>query len=348
MLGNAPAAMADAGPFVVRATFDGWCGGVIPLEDGRRLRERDGCTPAGVLAGALAVSEAFQFLRGNPLPGRRSVGLSLWKPEPSVSWLDPADPGPTLTRLPARVWLIGLGHLGQAYLWTLGLLPYACATEVVVVLQDDDIVSEANESTSLLTTSALVGRKKTRALAAWCEERGFTTVIDERRFGARLGVDVAEPRVALCGVDNPAARAALEDVGFARIIEAGLGQGTEEYLAFQIHTFPGRRSARDYWARTTPRGLTSSAPMQPAYRDLAARGYDACGLTELAGRTVGAPFVGAVTASLVVAELLRMVLGVHRYDVIDGTLRSLNGRTAVASPWPSDAFNPGLTAAATI
>ena len=23
-----------------------------------------------------------------------------------------------------RLWLIGLGHLGQAYLWALGLLPY--------------------------------------------------------------------------------------------------------------------------------------------------------------------------------------------------------------------------------
>ena len=27
--------------------------------------------------------------------------------------------------LPSRLWLIGLGHLGQTYMWGLGLLPYS-------------------------------------------------------------------------------------------------------------------------------------------------------------------------------------------------------------------------------
>ena len=78
--------------FAVRATFDGWCGGVAPLDQGLRLPERQECIPAGVLAGALGVSEAFQFVRGdNALAGRRDVGLSLWQPDKAIHWLDAGE-----------------------------------------------------------------------------------------------------------------------------------------------------------------------------------------------------------------------------------------------------------------
>jgi len=80
------------------------------------------------------------------------------------------------------LWIIGLGHLGQAYLWTLGLLPYAQPEDVQLVLQDFDTLVDANDSTSLLTTRTLLGEKKTRAMARWCEGRGFQTALQERHF----------------------------------------------------------------------------------------------------------------------------------------------------------------------
>jgi len=330
--------------FAVRATFDGWAGGVVPLDDGRRLAERREFTPAGVLAGALAVSEAFQFVRGDVRAGRRSVGLSLWRPEPGAEWLAGAEPGPTPGRLPARLWLIGLGHLGQAFLWTLGFLPYARPGDVQLVLHDFDTLAAANDSTSLLTSTALVGEKKARAMARWCDERGFRTTIVERRFAPDFAVAPGEPPVALCGVDNALARAALEEVGFARVIEAGLGGGTTEYLAFQLHTFPARRPARERWGADGGGSIARDLLHQPAYRALAAEGLDACGLTQLAGRTVGAPFVGAAVAALTIAEVLRMVVGGPRYEVIDGTLRNVARRQAIVVG--DDApFNPGSTEA---
>src|SRR5690606_11801916 len=134
--------------------------------------------------------------------------------------------GPPLELLPSRLWIIGLGHLGQAFLWTLGLLPYARPDEVKLVLQDFDILSEANLSTSPLTFAHLLGQRKTRAMATWCEARGFRTAIYERRFGLDFKVIGEEPSLALCGVDNALARAALEEVGFERVIEAGLGAGS--------------------------------------------------------------------------------------------------------------------------
>ena len=56
------------------------------------------------------------------MAGRRSLGLSLWNP--ATYWLDADDSEPLVINLPSRLWIIGLGNLGQAFLWALALLPY--------------------------------------------------------------------------------------------------------------------------------------------------------------------------------------------------------------------------------
>ncbi len=331
------------GTFAVQATFNGWCAGVVPF-GAQRLPESQECTPAGVVAGALAVSEAFQHVRGdNVMAGRRAVGMSLWDPSPNTSWWE-CDGGPVLEVLPSRLWLIGLGHLGQAYLWTLGLLPYARPEDVILMLQDTDILSKANDSTSPLTFKENIGEKKTRAMARWCEERGFNTAITERRFDASLRIRLDEPRVGVCGVDNAEARAVLEQVDFARVIEAGLGHGSEGYRCLQIHAFPASRGAAARWSGTNTTGKSGrDASMQPAYRQLANDGLDACGITLLAGRTVGASFVGTVTAALVVAQLVKLAMGLDPVEVIDMDLRNPQMRIVVERSSPLAPFNPGYT-----
>ena len=328
--------------FALRATFNGWSGGVVPLEDDIRLPEDRECTPAGVLAGALAVSEAFQYMRGDTvIAGRRQVGMSLWQPGPNIPWLIEHDPGPPIELLPSKLWLIGLGHLGQAYLWTLGFLPYKNPENVRLILQDFDALVPANESTSPLTFDIILGQKKTRAMAIWCEKRGFQTSINERFFSDDFQISPHEPSVALCGVDNAVTRAALEDVGFKRVIEAGFGRGIQECLAFQMHTFPSQQSARNRWGNSESL-LDNSPEHEPAYKNLAAEGLDQCGVTTLAGRSVGASFVGAVVSAIVIAETLRMTIGAQRYSLIDGSLRSLEHRQTVMVD-DQEPFNPGST-----
>ncbi len=339
-IGDGP--VKTAHPFAIRTTFDGWAAGIVPLEaEAMRLGERQEFVPAGVLAGALALAEAFQYLRGNqPAAGRRRAGLSLWRPE--LHWRESAAVGPAIDRLPSALWLIGLGNLGQAYLWTLGMLPYAAPGDVQLVLQDFDVLAPSNESTSLLTSRELIGTRKTRAMASWAESRGFGTAIVERRFTSDFRVRSDEPAFALCGVDNALARSALEDVGFTKVIEAGLGGGTTDFLGFRTHIFPGARKAREVWKGSGENG--SSRIDLPAYRSLAAAGLDRCGVTRLAGRTVGAPFVGAIAAAMVIGEALRAVNGGHGYDLIDGHLRDLDHRTVVAAQ-ETPPFNPGITTA---
>lgn len=333
------------GDFAVRATFEGWTGAVAPVIDKLQLAENTEFTPAGVLAGGLAVSEAFQYIRGrNAYAGRRPVGVSLWNPQRHDIWSPDADHGPLLELLPRNLWIIGLGHLGQAFLWALGLLPFTKPSDVRLVLQDTDRLVAANDSTSPLTDGSNLGKMKTRAVATWAEERGFTTAIIERLFSDDLKINFDEPRLAICGVDNSQARRALESAGFDHVIEAGLGKNGEEYLAFQIHTFPGGRPADCMWSDDDTANLGAETLNARAYDALAAQGLDRCGLTTVAGRSVGASFVGLVTSTLTIAEILRRLAGGPAYDVIDGTLRDLSTLTAIKKEPGSDIFNPGYSA----
>jgi len=323
----------------VRATFDGWTAAVVPLEDDA-LAERGDCAAAAVLAGAMAVAEVFQQFRGTqPLACQRRIGWSLW--EPWSKWTEAAS-GPELTALPQSVWLVGLGNLGQAYLWTLGLLPYA-TDQCNLLLQDIDIVSRANKSTSLLSREIDVGRRKTRLAAAWAEQRGFRTSIIERRFAADFTVTGDEPSVALIGVDNLATRRTIERVGFARIIEAGLGRGPSDYLGITLHTFPASRAADTCWLESTKPSVdpAHATTRKQAYQDLHAASGDSCGVLRLAGRSIATPFTGAAAAALAVGELLRLCHGGPRVEFAAVHLARPEESTIIqGAPWP--AMNPGV------
>jgi hypothetical protein len=332
--------MAGLDPLAIRATFSNWCGGVVPAASNTCLSEAGVFTPAGVLAGALGVSEIFQRVRGNtPMACRRLLGFDLW--DLRRDWLQ-AEDAPKLDRLPSGAWLVGLGNLGQAYLWTLSLLPYG-EESPAFVFQDIDLLAPSNVSTSLLTQRDMMGRRKTRQMAAWAEARGFKTAIVERNFMADFKVNAREPVVALIGVDNALARQSIEDVGFASVIEAGLGKGPQDFLGIDLHTFPASRSALQTW----PDVAASDADIAlPAYRAILEKTRDRCGTVRLADRSIGAPFVGATAAALVVAELIRLCLGGPRYELVSCHLRDLGGCSIIPAAESGMPFNPGSVLAA--
>jgi hypothetical protein len=154
---------------------------------------------------------------------------------------------PELRFLPFNLWLIGLGHLGQAYLWGLGLLPYASGATVGLVLQDVDVITPSTERTSILSDRTMLGEKKTRITAKWAERRGFVTAITERLFDETCRRNQNEPSIALCGLDHAIGRRALDQVGFDFVVEAGLGRGHPDFRSLLIHTLPGEMSANTLW-----------------------------------------------------------------------------------------------------
>lgn len=336
---------ARQGNFHIRTLCAGWRGGIVPAHVDASPAPGPVMALAPMLAAALAVNEAFLFVSAQTgAAGRRSVGLSLWDPSPACDWLGAQSGEPELTLLPSRLWMIGLGHLGQAYLWALGLLPYADPALLKLVLQDVDIITPSTESTSVLSDATLIGSKKTRAMAAWAEGRGFETAICERLFDRHFTRHSDEPAVALCGLDNGLGRQALDQVGFDFVVEAGLGRGHRDFRAIRLHTLPASRSASQIWAAE---GADEEVQARPAYAGMLARGeLDRCGVTLLAGKAVGAPFVGAVAATLVISEVLRLLHGGVLHELINLDLKAPEYRRSVPVLNDFSALNPGYVLAA--
>lgn len=299
-------------------TWQGWSGGVIPCREERRLNEGTAISIAPALAAAICAAEAFAYHSGDhSFAGRRAAGVSLWNPAQDWQSVDPDEP--SLSYLPSRLWLIGMGNLGQAFAWLLTCLPYHNRRDTEYLLQDFDRIAPSNDSTSLLSFFGDVGRRKARCVADWLEGRGFTTTLEERRFGEHTRRSPNEPGVALCGVDNAVSRMALEKVGFDLVVEAGLGAGPNAFRSISLHTFPGSQSAEQIWSRHLG-GKDANYENNPAYQALKAKGMDSCGLTQLASRTVGVPFVGLVAAALGIAELLRRLHGGTNLELVSGSL----------------------------
>lgn len=239
-----------------RLAWEGWRGGVLPANEPHPFGSRAAIPLAPVLATSMCAAEAFAYhADDHPMAGRRAAGISLW--DPSRDWLATDLTEPNIAYLPSRLWLIGLGNLGQAYAWLLGCLPYPDRSKVELVLQDFDRIAESNDSTSRLSSLDDIGVMKTRAIAAWLERRGFRPLLEERRFGDWTRRAPHEPGVGLCGVDNALARAALEKAGFNLVVEAGLGAGPQGFRNISLHTFPATRSTSLIWSSA----IGAAAPM---------------------------------------------------------------------------------------
>jgi len=283
---------------------------------------------AGIFAGSLAVSLGFLKMSGISISGAdNSVGISLWRPD--LNWLDERSNGPEISILPRKFWMLGLGHLGQAYLWNIGLLPYKNPNDCTILLQDDDRIVEANWSAGLLSELKDTKIYKTRLSSAWLEDRGFNTVISERRFDIDTKRANEEPFVALCGFDSAASRLCLEDAGFDLVVEAGLGNNLSTFDMIALHTFPDAfKTPRDIWSTEDKKPPEINQAILDILQPL---DDEICGIIPLsiAGKSISASFVGACTGALVLAELLRGLHGGRRFEKLSIQLRDIEGRSPV-------------------
>ena len=293
----------------LRVTFDGWAAMTGPVSRVARLPERPHCSLAGILAAALGVSELFLSFADVSLEAtRRTVALSLWRPD-----LDHSHPdaiGPVVQWLPSQVWVLGLGHLGNAYLWALGTLPYQQMHAAQIFLNDFDSVEVENIETGLLFTQADLKRTKARTCADWLEGRGFRTRLLERRFDSHFRCQHDEPRLALCGFDSNPPRRELASADFVQVIESGLGGMSNNFDTLSLHVLPNPRGVHELW----PELSEEEEKKRQAHQECVAQGNEAyarsgldeCGRFEFAGKSIAVPFVGATAGCFVVAEALRL------------------------------------------
>lgn len=317
----------------LRVTFDGWIAKVGPVQIVTRLPEREYFSVVGILAASLALSELFASFAEISLEAtRRPIGISLWRPDLDIG--QPEALGIPVSYLPQSSWILGLGHLGNAYLWALATLPYLKPGDAEFALFDFDKVVKDNVETGVLFATEFIGCYKAHACDVWLGRHGFHhTRLIERRFDATFRRQDDEPALALCGFDSNPARRDMINAGFARAIESGLGGTANNFDTISFHTLPNPRKVEELWPDLSNEDVDKiAAELERIAREN--RGYqklggDVCGRRNLADKSVAVPFVGAAAASLAIAEVVRLLHDGPAYHDLKISLGNPNKRFAI-------------------
>ena len=315
----------------MRAFWDGWISGVAPAKDPAPFGRSD-CALAGVAAGALAVGRAFLAEQGDVRAGRTAQSLSLWLPD--TSELSVHDPGPVLgsVYLPKSLWFIGLGNLGQAFLWSLTLLPYPKPEEVLLLFQDDQCVGKENWGTSVLVKRGPYGMLKTRIAEDWAMQRGFQVRRIDRRLDENLFRAPTEPAIAFAGLDRMPARRLLGGRGFEYVIDAGLGATVTDYRKFRLNVFDSASNPANHFADVedeTAQVIHDLIQLRADKELTETRGDGGCGAAMLAGSSVAVPFVSAFVSALSITQAIRIASGDAHHIGITGDMGNLRNVRAV-------------------
>ena len=284
--------------FTVRCWWDRWAGGTLPQWDDKLIGESTNPL-AGSLAGAIAIREVFANVLGDQRAGKRAAISSLWEPWKEVV---AADKGPSSFYLPNKLWIIGLGHLGQGVLWNLGLLPVHGET---VILQDDQLAGVENEATGLLTSPSLIGHRKTRIAAEWLEAKGWDTTLVERRHYGDMKICTGDPAIVITGLDEPQSRLDIARNGYDYVIDAGVGHGPKDFESLQIRILRKCDDASRFWAHPPETKRIDDILKLDAYKRLAEK-HDPCGTFTLAQASIAVPFVGAAVGTYVITQAIRL------------------------------------------
>ena len=264
--------------------------GISFLEDGFMLSpdvatvtEVGAPIEAGAAAAGAALNEVFAHAyRRNPLAGQREVRFRLPDRGHRVNVHD--------------AWMVGLGHLGQACLWTVALAYRGEPRRIK--LTDFDNVSWSSLSTCLLVDARDVGLSKADAVGRKLAALGIEAEVDVARLQPDRSPVHTSQHVVVVAVDNLALRRTLDHVHGARVLEGGIGDGVDGFTRVQFHEFPGPRKARDVWAEGDAGASRRTDISPPAYQALLRETGDECGTTLVAGRSVATPFVGSVAGAI--------------------------------------------------
>ena len=303
---------------------------------------------AGVFSGALAVRQIFATALAGPSYVPRDATLSLWEP-----WTEaPTDLGPTRFTAPNALWLVGLGHLGQGFVWNLLTLPYVGTREAA--LQDDQRICIENEPTSLLVVEPGERRRKVRVAASWLDAAGWDTRLIERRHQGDLLPTKDDPPLLLCGLDEVRPRRILAGLGFDYMMDAGIGHGPGDFESLQIRIIPKGVPTERLWNAPPPPRIADRLLNKAAYQALTAKDKG-CGAYALADGSVAVPFVGAATGALTIAQAIRLAsmkpvgaliqIGLAAPEMqIDGGLRPAPETSFGGEPMHLDAAPDALAA----
>lgn len=332
LIGNAqnPASTENS----LRCIFAGWQGGVAPADTKQLIREIPTIPISPIYSAALAVSECFRsHFEAYTNFGKEILGVSFWDLEAGANWHNPSAAEPALKYLPNNILVAGLGHLGQAYIWALSMLPYGSDPnrKRTIKLLDMDSTSPSNLSTSMLTFKNNLGQKKTRIAAQWAEAFGFETQILEGRIPDDFLPTISN-QLTFCGFDNLTARLTMADQNPKMLMDGGLGTTQISSRQMTVNIRPSQYDTKDLW-RANPREHDNSSPDT-------SWNYGACGQPP---GIPAVPFSGVAAAAILISEILRRINGGKIYSSIRHSLLSPLSTRIDQIPSKFTSWNPSFS-----
>lgn len=273
-----------------------WTGGVAVIGEPINLTGSQVFPLGGVFAASLGVGLALLHAMGiEPTVFHRASGMNLWRPDEIENWYHDSILAPSPVNFADNLWLLGLGHLGQAYSWILSMMPFAHAKELNVLLQDFEKVVPANYSAGLLSFPEKVGKMKTRVTAEWLEGCGISTKIVEAKYTSSFKREESQPRILIAGLDTLESRKSLRIEDYSLILDVGIGANPDGFDLIRLQNFS--------FNGMPPKELWSNVVQQidmPATRRFT-QNLKGCGFV----KGIAVSFVGAASACVAVAEVLR-------------------------------------------
>lgn len=269
----------------------------------------DDFVPGVVAATALAVGEIFRSAIMQKVESKpRERSIELWSGTERTN-----VPG-NFSGLLDRLWLTGFGHLGNAYAWTLAMIP-GCRPRLLIT--DNQRVDFANASTQLFVRPADVGRPKVEVAKSELSAFGFEVRTDNSSIEDSTVAD--RPEIVLSGFDNVLARRALAATKSTLIVDGGIGREPSTFSTFSVNTLTDPEAAIDAFVDVGYESRANERVRMKAYEELAQADETlACGLYGVADASVAVPFVGATVASVAVTQIIRHALNLPVLPLISG------------------------------
>jgi molybdopterin/thiamine biosynthesis adenylyltransferase len=307
---------------------EGWRGGVNFYDQERVIFTNQdnpislGPVAAASLACYYAFCKIFKLTDSNLLI---NTGISLWNINSRTEWHKDSNDGPRNINMPRKIWALGLGHLGQAYLWTVGLMPLSDPSKVLFLLQDDDTVQNENIGSQVLCNDSNIGFPKTRACLKFLEELNFRTQIVEKRFlpGNSEEKWLKEFPFLLNGIDNAHTRRNVNKSNLKLFLDGATNGSSSLFDSFTLKNVSYIDQAPDtIWKVADTDEVVLHKNLYERYEKA-----NKCGILTNIG--VSVPFVGLFGATFVIAELLRSLNQGTIYSIVSFRMSDLSSIDAI-------------------
>lgn len=314
--------------FCIESISSGWRGGVNFFNQKRIFfAENNSKISFGpIVSASLVCYHAFcKVFQINDEGIDLNFGISLWNLNSGGDWHKSENDGPEKPYLPRNVWTLGLGHLGQAYLWTLGLMPFDNPNQVQVLLQDADIVEPENIGSQVLSFEENVRKPKTRACMNFLEGLNFRTQIIEKPFvkGDCEQKWAENYPFILNGVDNVKTRKSINKASFKLFLDGATNGKFELFDSFTMRNISFiQKDPEIIWPLENEEDVIFHKNLYQKYEKT-----HTCG--KLANIGISTPFVGLFSAVIVVSELIRSLNQGKRYSIISLQMRDLTSLEAI-------------------